>query len=108
LHCYTENLDYANKLLEFAPGCMISFSWIVTFKNAKEIQETAKNIPLNNILIETDSPYLTPTPLRWKEENEPDFTKYILDYICKIRNEDNEKIKKQIFENSIKIFWIEK
>lgn len=108
LHCYTENLDYANKLIKFAPNCMISFSWIVTFKNAKEIQETAKNIPLNNILIETDSPYLTPTPLRWKEENEPDFTKYVLKYICELRDEDEEIIIKQIFKNSIKIFWIKK
>jgi TatD DNase family protein len=51
-------------LLDFSPNCKISFSGIVTFKNAKEVQETAKNIPLKNILVETDSPYLTPTPFR--------------------------------------------
>ncbi len=45
-HCYSENLEYAQKLLKLSPNCKISFSWIVTFKNAKDIQETAKNIPL--------------------------------------------------------------
>ena len=108
LHCYTEDLDYANKLLKFAPNCMISFSWILTFKNTIEIQVTAKDIPLENILIETDSPYLTPTPLRWKEENEPDFSKYILKYIYELRSENEERIKNQIFNNSINFFWIKK
>jgi TatD DNase family protein len=63
-HCYSENLDYANKLIKFAPECKISFSGIITFKNAKEIQETAKNINIKHILVETDSPYLTPIPFR--------------------------------------------
>jgi TatD DNase family protein len=63
-HCYSEDLDFALKLLEFSPNCKIGFSGVVTFKNAKEIQETAKNIPLKNILAETDSPFLTPVPYR--------------------------------------------
>jgi len=107
-HCYSENLEYAKKILKFSPNCKISFSGIVTFKNAKDIQETAKNIPLKNILVETDSPYLTPTPFRWKEENEPSFSKYVLDKIIELRDEDPEIIKKQIFQNSIEIFWIKK
>ena len=107
-HCYSENLDYAKKLLDFAPNSMISFSGIVTFKNAKEVQETAKNIPLKNILVETDSPYLTPTPFRWKQENEPAFTKYVLEKIIELRDENPEEIEKQIFENSKKIFGIKK
>ena len=103
-HCYSENLEYAKKLLKLSPNCKISFSWIVTFKNAKYIQETAKNIPLRNILVETDSPYLTPTPFRWKEENEPSFTKYVLEKIIELREEDSEEIKRVIFENSKKVF----
>jgi len=103
-HCYSENLEYAQKLLDFAPESMISFSGIVTFKNAKEIQEAAKNIPLKNILIETDSPYLTPTPYRGKQENEPVYTKYVLEKIIELRDESAEKIEKQIFQNSKKIF----
>lgn len=105
-HCYSEDLEYAQKLLKFSPNCKISFSWIVTFKNAKEIQETAKNIPLKNILVETDSPYLTPTPFRWKQENEPAFTKYVLEKIIELRDEKPEIIEKQIFENSKNIFNI--
>lgn len=105
-HCYSEDLKYAKKLIDFAPDCKISFSGIVTFKNGKNIAETAKNIPLKNILIETDSPYLTPDPLRGKEENEPSFTKYIQDKIITLRQENPEDIKKQIFENSLEIFWI--
>jgi len=105
-HCYSENLEYAEKLLDFAPECMISFSGIVTFKNAKEIQQTAKNIPLKNILVETDSPYLTPTPFRWKQENEPAFTKYVLEKIIELRDENPEEIEKQIFKNSKNIFKI--
>jgi len=107
-HCYSENLEYAQKLLEFSPNCKISFSGIVTFKNALDIQKTAKNIPLKNILVETDSPYLTPTPLRWKEENEPSYTKYVLEKIIELREESPEEIKKTIFENSLEMFWIKK
>jgi len=51
-------------LIDFSPNCKISFSGIVTFNSAKQIQETARNIPIENILAETDSPYLTPTPFR--------------------------------------------
>ncbi len=103
-HCYSEDLVYAKQLLEFAPDCKISFSWIVTFKNAADIQETAKNIPLKNIIIETDSPYLTPEPHRWRAENEPAFVEHVLEKIIDLRNESPELIKKQIFENSIETF----
>lgn len=105
-HCYSENLEYAKKLIEFSANCKISFSGIVTFKNALEIQETAKSIPLENILVETDSPYLTPDPFRWKQENEPSFTKYVLKKIIELRNEDPKKIEKKVFMNSKNIFWI--
>lgn len=102
-HCYSENLEYAEKLLNFSPDCKISFSGIVTFKNAKEIQETAKNIPLKNILAETDAPYLTPTPFRWKEENEPLYTKYVVEKISELRWED---CSIDILNNSLEVFWI--
>lgn len=106
-HCYSEDCTYAQELIEFSPECKISFSWIVTFKSAKEIQETAANIPLKNILVETDAPYLTPTPLRWKEENEPLFTKYVLEKIIELREESPQIIEEQIFQNSLETFWIE-
>jgi len=92
----------------FSPNCMISFSWIVTFKSAIEIQNTAKNIALKNILIETDSPYLTPVPYRWKDENEPSYTRYVLEKIIELRTEEKEEIERQIRENSLEIFNIKK
>ncbi len=104
-HCYSENLEYAKELIKFSPDCKISFSGIVTFKNAHDIQETAKNIDIKHILAETDSPYLTPSPFRWKEENEPLFTKYIVEKIEELRW---EKISNTIFKNSINTFWLNK
>ena len=107
-HCYSENLEYAKNILSYFPKAKISFSGIVTFKNAWEIQNTAQNIPLKNILIETDAPYLTPTPYRWKEENEPLYTKYILEKIIELREEPREKITETIYNNSTEVFWIKK
>lgn len=104
-HCYSEDLEYAKKLIEFAPKCKISFSGIVTFKSAKDVQQTAQNIPLIHILAETDSPYLTPTPFRWKEENEPLYTKYVVQKINELRW---EKCEEQILQNSLNIFWLNK
>lgn len=104
-HCYSENLEYANQLIKFSPECKISFSGIVTFKNAKEIQETAKNIDIKHILAETDSPYLTPTPFRWKEENEPIFTKHVIEKINELRWKN---CFDEILNNSIDVFWLKK
>jgi len=106
LHCFSEDLEFANKCLDFSPNCKISFSWIVSFNSATSVAETAKSIPLKNILVETDSPYLTPVPLRWKEENEPFFVKYILEKLFTLRNENKEEVEKQIFQNSLDVFKI--
>lgn len=103
-HCYSEDLEYANRLIEFSPNCKISFSGIVTFKNASDIQETAKVIPIKHILAETDSPYLTPVPFRWKEENEALYTKYVIEKISELRWED---CSEEIFRNSVEIFNID-
>lgn len=105
-HCYSENLEYAKKLIKLSPNCKISFSWIVTFSNVKDVQETAKNISIDNILAETDSPYLTPTPFRWKEENEPTFTKYVIEKIASLKWEKYEEIAEKILKNSKNTFKI--
>ena len=107
-HCYSEDLNYAKKLIGFSPNCKISFSWIVTFKNAASCLETAKYIALKNIIIETDAPYLTPVPLRGKEENEPELIRHILEKIIEVRNENRQDIESQIFENSLEVFWFKK
>ncbi len=107
MHCYSENLEYAKKLIDFSPNCKISFSWILTFKNAKNLQEVAKNIELKNIIIETDSPYLVPVPYRW-QENYPFYVEKVFDKLCELREEKPELIKNQIWENSLEIFRIKK
>lgn len=107
-HCYSEDLEYAQKLIKFAPDCCLWFWWVLTFKNAESVQNTAKNIPLKNIILETDSPYLTPIPFRGKEENEPLFSKYILDKLCELRDESFEIIQETVFSNSLQCFWIKK
>ena len=108
LHCFSEDLDYAKKLINYSPNCKISFSWIVTFKSALDVQKVAAKIPLKNIIIETDSPFLTPTPYRWKEENEPSYTRFVLDKIKELRSESLEEIESEILNNSINIFKIKK
>ncbi len=70
MHCFTESLAVAEAAMEL--GFYISFSGIVTFKNARELQEVARAVPLERLLIETDSPYLAPVPYRGKT-NEPSF-----------------------------------
>ena len=107
IHCFSEDLDFAKKCINIAPNCKLAFWWILTFTNAKKIQEAATHIPLSNIIIETDSPYLTPVPYRGKEENEPQYVKYVLDKLCELRKEDADLIKKQVFKNSCEIFKIE-
>ncbi len=106
-HCYSEDLEYAEQLIELAPNCKISFSGIVTFKNAPDTHETASKIPLKNILVETDAPYLTPVPYRGKEENEPGYTRYNLEKIIELRNEPREQIIATIFENSCEVFGLD-
>lgn len=83
MHCFTENLQVAEAAIEM--GFYISFSGIVTFKNATSIKEVARSIPLDKILIETDSPYLAPTPHRGKT-NQPAFVKHVAEEIALLRN----------------------
>ena len=82
MHCFTESLPVAVAAMEM--GFYISFSGIVTFKNAKELQEVARHVPLERMLIETDSPYLAPVPMRGKT-NEPGFVKHVAEYLADLK-----------------------
>ncbi|HXK00479.1 MAG TPA: YchF/TatD family DNA exonuclease, partial [Buchnera sp. (in: enterobacteria)] len=105
IHSFTENLSYAKKILDM--GFYISFSGIVTFKNADEIRKTAKYIPLDRLLIETDSPYLSPVPKRGKE-NQPAYLWYIADYITKLRKINMEYFMDITKKNFYKLFQIDR
>lgn len=83
MHCFTENLEVALAAIDL--NFYISFSGIVTFKNASIVKEVAKNIPLDRLLIETDSPYLAPVPHRGKL-NQPAYVSHVAEEIAKLRN----------------------
>nr|MBL8410424.1 TatD family hydrolase [Dechloromonas sp.] len=83
MHCFTENWDIARQALDL--GFYISFSGIVTFKNAAIVKEVARNCPLDRILVETDSPYLAPVPYRGKP-NEPAYVLHVAEEIARLRD----------------------
>lgn len=100
-HCFTETLEMAEEALNM--GFYISFSGIVTFKNAENLREVAKKIPLNKMLVETDAPYLAPTPHRGKA-NEPFYLPYVVECLAKIRGESFAAIADATTENFFRLF----
>ena len=88
-HCFTENWEVAQAALEL--GFYISFSGIVTFKNALEIKEVAQKVPLERMLIETDSPYLAPAPHRGKTNN-PSFVPFVAQEVAKLKGISVEEV----------------
>lgn len=103
MHCFTESLDVARKAMDM--GFYISFSGIVTFKSAKELQETCKQIPLDRLLIETDSPYLAPIPYRGKT-NEPAWVSKVGEYIAALKGISIEELAKVTTSNFYQCFQI--
>ncbi|MBT0963417.1 TatD family hydrolase [Denitromonas iodatirespirans] len=103
MHCFTETREVAEAALDM--GFYISFSGIVTFKNAKALKEVARYVPLDRMLIETDSPYLAPVPHRGKQ-NEPGFVKHVAEHIAELRGVPVETIARQTTDNFMTLFDI--
>jgi len=101
MHCFTGSKEFAYKLLDI--GCYFSASGIVTFKNSQELSEVFKSIPNNKILLETDSPYLSPEPNRG-QVNEPSHIIHTLKHISKIKNETEKNIALITSNNFFKLF----
>lgn len=101
MHCFTESLDVAEAAMEM--GFYISFSGIVTFKSAKELQAVARAVPLERMLIETDSPYLAPVPFRGKM-NEPGFVPHVAQYLSSLKGVSVEEIAAQTTDNFFRLF----
>ncbi len=101
LHCFTEDMEMAEQAMEL--NFYISFSGIVTFNSAKEIQHVAQHMPLNRMLIETDSPYLAPVPHRGKP-NQPAYVRYVAEHIAKLRGVDVNEIAEQTTHNFFSLF----
>ena len=89
MHCFTGSQKFAEKLLNF--NAYFSASGIITFKNSVSLQETFRSIPLEKLLIETDSPYLAPAPNRGKK-NEPSFVKFTANKLADIKGISNSKL----------------
>lgn len=105
IHCFTGNLEFAKKLLNLE--CLISFSGIITFRKSHELRDVVKFVPLDRILIETDSPYLSPDPLRGKS-NEPANLRFIAENIATIKKISFEEISEVTTKNFDKLFFYEK
>lgn len=101
MHCFTETYEMAKQALDL--GFYISFSGIITFKNAHELRDTVKKIPLERMLIETDSPYLAPVPNRGKT-NEPANVAYVAEKVAEIKNIPVEEVAITTTKNFSKLF----
>ena len=101
MHCFTENWDVAEAAL--AMGFYISFSGIVTFKNAKTLKEVAQKVPLDRLLVETDSPYLAPVPHRGKT-NQPGFVLHVAEEISRLRGISVDEVCTATTENFQRLF----
>ena len=101
MHCFTETWEVAQSVLDM--GFYISFSGIVTFKNAKIVQEAALKVPLDRLLVETDSPYLAPVPFRGKT-NQPAYVKYVAEAIARLRGISLDEVASATTENFYRLF----
>ena len=103
MHCFTGSLEFSKKLLTL--DAFFSASGIITFKNSTDLQNTFKTIPLKKLLIETDSPFLAPIPMRGKK-NEPSFIKYTLQKLSVLRETTIEKMSEITTDNFNKLFTL--
>jgi TatD DNase family protein len=103
IHCFTGSKEFAKKLIDL--NCYISLSGIITFKKSTELASTASLIPIQNLLVETDSPYLSPMPLRGKS-NEPSNIIYTIEKLAKIKNISKEDVSLITSKNFNKLFKI--
>jgi TatD DNase family protein len=101
MHCFTESWEVAEQALGL--NFHISFSGIVTFKNALEIKDVARRVPLDRMLIETDSPYLAPTPFRGKR-NEPSYVRFVAEEIARLRDIPVEEVAHRTSANFAALF----
>ncbi len=105
MHCFTETWEVAQAAL--AMNFYISFSGIVTFKNAKQLKEVAQRVPLERMLIETDAPYLAPVPHRGKL-NQPAYVKHVAEEIALLRGIGVDEVGRRTTENFERLFKLEK
>ncbi|MBC7513097.1 MAG: TatD family hydrolase [Herminiimonas sp.] len=101
MHCFTESLEVAQAAI--AMGFYISFSGIVTFKSARDLQAVARAVPLSSMLIETDAPYLAPVPYRGRM-NEPGLVRHVAEFLAPLKDVPVEEIGRVTTENFFRLF----
>jgi TatD DNase family protein len=101
MHCFSEDVGWARKFLDL--GCYISLSGIVTFKNAHQVHEVAKYVPLDRLLVETDAPYLAPVPFRGKL-NHPALVRHTAQFVADLRQITLEEFALASCENFQRLF----
>ncbi len=104
LHCYSEDWSYAQEALEL--NLYISFAGNVTYRNARNLHETAKHMPIDRILIETESPFMVPAKYRGKR-NRPSYLEATAHAIAELRDEPVEEVAENIYNNSLRFFGVE-
>lgn len=103
MHCFTENWEVATQALDL--GFHLSFSGIVTFKNALVVKDVAQKCPLDRMLVETDAPYLAPVPYRGKQ-NEPAYVRHVAEEIARLRSLPFESVARATTDNFLRLFKI--
>lgn len=104
MHSYSGSLEMAERFIKL--GMTISFSGVVTFKKALDVQEAATHLPLDKILVETDAPYLAPVPKRGRE-NKPAYTRYVVEKIAELRGLSVEEIAQATYDNAVRVFGLD-
>ncbi len=104
-HCFTGNARDMRALLDF--GALVSFTGVVTYHNAKDVQEAARIAPLDRIMVETDAPFLTPHPHRGVRPNEPKFARVTAQFLARLRDEPWDEFHRAIDENTRRFFAIQ-
>jgi TatD DNase family protein len=101
IHCFSENLSFAHELLAWSEEIYISFSGILTYRKAQGVQDTARALRLDRILVETDAPFLVPQPMRDQfSVNEPAFTRHVMEYLKTLRSEPGDAVEQAVWDNS--------
>ncbi len=101
IHCFSSSLEMAREFIKL--GCKLGIGGVLTFKNSERIKDVVKNIDISNLLLETDSPYMTPVPFRGKR-NEPYNIKYVAEVISDIKGINVDDVLKITSENAFKLF----
>lgn len=106
MHCFSGSAEFAHMCIKI--GFYVGLGGPVTFKNAKKPKEVAKQTPLDFIVIETDSPYLTPHPYRGKKPNKPEYVRFVAEEIAKLKEITPDEVCNKTTENAIKLFKLDK